>query len=197
MVVSGAGLHFPEDMVIIPAGWEIAKGHFSLINTCFAAYWGVVLGDTGWFLVCRFFGTRLLRSTWLLRAVHPRRILEMKYLIDHYGAWVLVICRLIPGTRTPALTVGGLMHLNCWTFLAVELPMVFLTVGSQLAIGYFAARGDEISGLWHAVILCAGGILVAGIFVLVFILRRKIARGDICLPRASMQWLRKIRGPLH
>ena len=197
MVVSGAGLHFPEDMVIIPAGWEIAKGHFSFGHTFLAAYLGVVLGDSGWFLLCRFFGTRLLRSNWLLRAVHPRRILEMKYLIDHYGAWVLVICRLIPGTRTPALTVGGLMHLKGWIFLAVELPMVFLTVGSQLAIGYYAARGSEIGGIWHKTIFFAGLMIAGTLLVGVFVLRRKMASGDICLPRASMQWLRKIRTSRH
>ncbi|MEC7696599.1 MAG: DedA family protein [Planctomycetota bacterium] len=193
MVVSGAGLHFPEDMVIIPAGWEIARGHFSLGHTFLAAYLGVVLGDSGWFLLCRFFGTRLLRSNWLLRAVHPRRILEMKYLIDHYGAWVLVICRLIPGTRTPALTVGGLMHLKGWIFLAVELPMVFLTVGSQLAVGYYAARGSEIGGIWHKIIFIAGLVIAIMLLIGIFTLRRKMASGDICLPRASMQWLRKIR----
>ena len=193
MIVSGAGLHFPEDMVIMPAGWEIATGHFSLGHTFFAAYLGVVLGDSGWFLLCRFFGTRLLRSNWLLRAVHPRRILEIKYLIDHYGAWVLVICRLVPGTRTPALTVGGLMHLNGRIFLAVELPMVFLTVGSQLAVGYYAARGSEIGGLWHKIVFAAGLVIAITLLIGIFTLRRKIASGDICLPRASMQWLRKIR----
>ncbi|MBC20385.1 MAG: hypothetical protein CMJ74_09025 [Planctomycetaceae bacterium] len=197
MVVSGAGIHFPEDMVIIPAGWEIAKGHFSLTHTFLAAYLGVAIGDAGWFLLCRFFGTRLLRSTWLLRAVHPRRILEMKYLIDHYGAWVLVLCRLIPGTRTPALTVGGLMHLNGWIFLAVELPMVFLTVGSQLALGYFAARGSEIGGFWQKLLLYLGLLLAASLIVFMFTIRRKIARGEICLPRASMQWLHKIRKRSH
>ena len=155
------------------------------------------MGDSGWFLLCRFFGTRLLRSNWLLRAVHPRRILEMKYLIDHYGAWVLVICRLIPGTRTPALTVGGLMHLKGWIFLAVELPMVFLTVGSQLAVGYYAARGSEIGGIWHKTIFFAGLMIAGTLLVGVFVLRRKMASGDICLPRASMQWLRKIRTSRH
>lgn len=193
MVASGIGLHFPEDMIIIPAGWEIAEGHFSFSVTFFAAYFGVVLGDTGWFLLCRFFGTRLLRSNWLLRAVHPRRILEIKYLIDHYGAWVLVICRFIPGTRTPSLTVGGLMHLKAWVFLAVELPMVFLTVSAQLAIGFYAARGIEIGGVSQRVILYAGLFLAALMLIAFFIVRRRLASGKICLPRASMKWLRKVR----
>ena len=193
MVASGVGLHFPEDMIIIPAGWEIAKGQFPLSVTFLAAYFGVILGDTGWFLLCRFFGTRLLRSNWLLRAVHPRRILEIKYLIDHYGAWVLVACRLIPGTRTPSLTVGGLMHLKGWVFFAVELPMVFLTVGFQLGVGFYAARGVEIGGMWEKVILYAGFLLAGLLLISFFVIRRKLASGEICLPRASTQWLHKIR----
>lgn len=193
MIASGVGLHFPEDMIIIPAGWEIAKGHFSLSTTFFAAYFGVVLGDAGWFLLCRFFGTRLLRSNWLLRAVHPRRILEIKYLIDHYGAWVLVICRFVPGTRTPSLTVGGLMHLKGWIFLAVELPIVLLTVSFQLAIGYYAALGIEVGGMWQKIILYTGLLIGALLMAVFFIVRRRLASGQILLPRASIQWLQKLR----
>ena len=193
MIASGVGLHFPEDMIIIPAGYEIAKGHFSLAGTFAAAYFGVVLGDAGWFLLCRFFGTRLLRTRWLLRAVHPRRILEVKYLIDHYGAWVLVVCRLIPGARTPSLTVGGLMHLSGWIFLAVELPMVLLTVGAQLTLGFYAARGIELGGVWQKVLLYAGLTILLLIIGGLLIVRRRLASGQFRLPRASITWLDKLR----
>ena len=193
MVASGVGLHFPEDMVIIPAGWEIAMGHFPLAGTFLAAYAGVVLGDAGWFLLCRFFGKRLLRTRWLLRAVHPRRILEIKYLIDRYGAWVLVICRFVPGARTPALTVGGLMRLSGWTFLAVELPMVAMTVTVQLALGYYAARGLLAEGSWQKVALGVGSIVVIGVIALILVLRRRLASGQICIPRVSVLWLKRLR----
>ena len=45
MIAAGVGLHLPEDLIIIPAGWEIATGNFPLIGTVIAAYLGVVLGD--------------------------------------------------------------------------------------------------------------------------------------------------------
>ncbi|MEE2780662.1 MAG: DedA family protein [Planctomycetota bacterium] len=193
MIASGVGLHFPEDMVIIPAGWEIATGDFPLAGTFLAAYAGVVLGDTGWFLLCRFFGKRLLRTRWLLRAVHPRRILEIKYLIDRYGAWVLVVCRFVPGARTPALTVGGLMRLSGWIFLAVELPMVAMTVTIQLALGYYAARGLLAEGSWQKVALGVGILVAIGVIALILVVRRRLASGEIRLPRVSVLWLKRLR----
>ncbi len=113
--------------------------------------------------------------------------------MDHYGAWVLVICRFIPGTRTPSLTVGGLMHLKGWVFLAVELPMVFLTVSAQLALGFYAARGIAIGGIWQRMILYTGLFLAASMLSAFFIVRRRLASGKICLPRASIKWLHKVR----
>jgi len=78
-------------------------------------------------------------------------------------------------------------------FLAVELPMVCLTVSAQLALGFYAARGIEIGGVWQRVILYAGLFLAALMLVAFFIVRRRLASGEICLPRASIKWLHKVR----
>ena len=42
-----------------------------------------------------------------------------------------------------------------------------------------------------------GLLLAASLIAFMFTIRRKIARGKICLPRASMQWLHKIRKRSH
>ncbi len=71
--------------------------------------------------------------------------------------------------------------------------MVLLTVSAQLALGFYAARGIAIGGGWQRMILYAGLFLAASMLVAFFIVRRRLASGKICLPRASMQWLRKVR----
>lgn len=195
MLASGIGLHFPEDLVVIPAGWEIATGNFPLVGTFLAAYLGVAGGDAGWFLLCRFCGSKLLGTRWFLKTAHPRRILEIKHLIDRYGALVLVISRLVPGARTPSLAVAGLMHLKYRTFFAVEMPMAVLSVSLQLGIGYYAAKGLlQGSTSWHKASIVVGIVLLAALGIGTLIVRRQLAKGKLRLPRAKAVWLREVRG---
>ncbi len=195
MVASGVGLHFPEDLIVIPAGWEIATGRFPLVATVLAAYLGVVGGDTGWFFLCRTFGSKLLSTRWFLKTAHPRRILETKAMFDRYGFLVLCVARLVPGARTPSIAVAGLVHLRWSIFLFVELPMTIITVGVQLAFGYFAGIGIvHALHRWHTLTMGVGIALIVAAVVGVLVVRRQMAKGKLRLPRAKVAWLREIRG---
>ena len=76
-VVSGIGLHLSEDLILIPAGWLSANDPRFFWELAAAAYAGIVLGDLGWFLLCRTFGTRLLQSKFF-----KRHYLADKYNVD-------------------------------------------------------------------------------------------------------------------
>ena len=194
LVVAGVGIHLPEDFIVIPAGWEAASGEFSLWWTVAAAFTGVVLGDAGWFFLWRRFGGRLVRSRSLLKRLHPRRVLEIKHLFDHYGARVLVVARCLPGARTPAVAVAGLLHVRSRVFLAVELPMAAVSVAAQLAIGWFAQRGVAAAGRSiHWVTLGIGiAMFIAAVGIGIFFWHRYRLSGRH-LPRAKVAWLRSLR----
>ena len=195
LVAAGVGLHLPEDLIIIPAGWEIASGNFPLVWTVVAAYVGVVGGDTGWFLLCRHWGPKLLLSHWFLKSVHPRRVLVIKRLLDRHGIWVLLISRFIPGARTASVAVAGLTHLRWRTFLVVELPMAAITVATQISIGYYAEQGIlSTNRTAHWVMLGCGLAALTVIGISTCVVMRKMKRRNIRFPRAKAQWLRDIRG---
>ncbi len=195
LVAAGAGLHLPEDLIIIPAGWEIASGNFPLVWTVAAAYLGVLGGDTGWFLLCRRCGPKLLLSHWFLKSVHPRRVLVIKRLLDRHGVWVLLISRFIPGARTASVAVAGLTRLRWKIFLAVELPMAAATVATQISIGYFAQQGIIGSNRTaHWIMLGCGLAVLTTIAIAVPVILRRMKRRNIRFPRAKAQWLREIRG---
>ncbi|MAC75411.1 MAG: hypothetical protein CMJ22_07515 [Phycisphaerae bacterium] len=195
LVIAGVGLHLPEDLIIIPAGWEMATGEFPFFWTMLAAYLGVTGGDTLWFLVCRKFGGRLVGTHWFRKQAHPKRILQVKALYDRHGLWVLLASRFIPGSRTVGVAVGGLVHLSWTTFLLVELPSAVLSVGFQLGLGFAAQRGLSTSGPLHWVTIGVGAILVITIAVGIILWWRRSAAGRIHIPRARASWLRSQRTP--
>ena len=193
LVIAGVGLHLPEDLIVIPAGWEIAAGKFPMFWTVLAAYLGVTGGDTLWFLVCRKFGGRLVGTHWFRKQAHPKRILQVKALYDRHGTWVLLVSRFIPGSRTVGVAVGGLVHLSWGVFLLVELSTAILSVGFQLGLGYAAQRGLSTSGPLHWVTIGVGAILVITIAVMLVAWWRRSKTGKAHIPRARASWLREQR----
>ena len=195
LVIAGVGLHLPEDLIIIPAGWEIAAGKFPMFWTVLAAYLGVTGGDTLWFLVCRKFGGRLVGTHWFRKQAHPKRILQVKALYDRHGTWVLLVSRFIPGSRTVGVAVGGLVQLSWGVFLLVELSTAILSVGFQIGLGYAAQRGLSASGPLHWVTIGVGALLVVTILVMLVVWWRRSKSGKTRIPRARASWLREQRSP--
>lgn len=190
-IVCGIGLHISEDFLLIPAGALIFHGHMSWSEVLVAAYFGLIIGDTGWIWVCRNFGTRLIHSKRFKRMMHPRRLLEAKYAMEQRGAVMLVLARFIPGTRTPALTMSGILHMAWWKFLAIEFATVAITVPVQVGIGYIGAVGYEhAKNVGNIVTLAVAGtaILVACVFAYKWWQQAKARKGP--RPRAPVSWLR-------
>lgn len=194
LVVAGAGLHFPEDLIIIPAGWEIATDRFPLWWTVVAAYLGVVFGDTGWFFVWWRWGPRLLKSRKFRRRLHPRRILIIKRLFDRYGLLVLMFARCIPCARAPAVAVAGLMRVRWRVFLLVEFPMAALTVAIQLVLGYYAQKGLFGAGRTvHWISISTGLVLIVALVVGGLVTWRYRKAHGLRMPRAKASWLKDVR----
>ena len=192
-VISGIGLHLSEDFILIPAGWLAAQDWALFGEFALAAYLGIVLGDAGWFWMCRTFGTRLIHTRFVKRMFHPRRLLEIKWQIDLRGAWVLLAARFIPGTRTPVITMCGVLHMSWWKLLLVEGVCVLVTAPMQMMIGWLAFHAAEKAGVTnmaHQVMVAVAVTLavVIGLWLVHKWLDARKARRRP--PRSSVRWLR-------
>jgi membrane protein DedA with SNARE-associated domain len=152
LMLSGIGIPLGEDVIIIPAGVLIGSGELGLMETAIAAYLGVVLSDILWFLVCYHYGSPLLHKRWVKRFLHPRRLLEAKHQVERRGAWVIVMARFIPGSRTTVITISGILHLSPWQFALATASCVLVTVPLQLGLGYVVARGIGTEDTPHMVL---------------------------------------------
>ena len=196
-IVSGIGLHLSEDLILIPAGWLSANDPKFFWELALAAYGGIVLGDLGWFLMCRTFGARLLQSKFFKRMFHPRRLLEVKYQIDQRGVLVLIAARFIPGTRTPVITMCGVLHMATWKFITVEAVCVLITAPMQMAIGWLAfhaAAQAGVTDIFHQIMI--GVAVTLAVVIGLWLVHRAIEqrKSKKRPPRANVAWLRTFRG---
>ena len=192
-VISGIGLHLSEDLILIPAGWLAAHDMKMFVHFWIWAYLGIVVGDGLWFFMCSTFGTRFLHSKWFKRVLHPRRLLEVKHQIDARGSLVLIAARFIPGTRTPVITMCGLMHMAWWKFLLVELSCVIVTVPLQMLVGVMGARAARQAGVTNITHQALVGVaFTLGFVVLMYFVHLWLAarKSKKRAPRAPARWLK-------
>jgi membrane-associated protein len=194
LMASAIGIPIGEDPVNIAAGvliGDLALGGHIWVPTLVAAWLGVTTADIVWFLLCHRYGNRLLRMRRIRRALHPKRLLQVKHQIDERGVWAIVAARFVPGGRTPTITAAGLMHLSRWKFCISTWLCVLITAPMQLGFGVLVGRGlaskDGFAVIEWSV---AGGVLlIVGVVSAVVV--RKLKREGV--PRARMKWLRQRR----
>ena len=196
-VISGVGLHLSEDLILIPAGWLAAHDLGMFVKFWVWAYLGIVVGDGLWFWMCGHFGTRFLHSKFFKRAIHPRRLLEIKHQIDERGAFVLFAARFIPGTRTPVITMCGVLHMATWKFILVEAVCVLITAPMQMAIGWLAfhaAAQAGVTDIFHQIMI--GVAVTLAVVIGLWLVHRAIEqrKSKKRPPRANVAWLRTFRG---
>jgi membrane protein DedA with SNARE-associated domain len=194
LLASGVGVALGEDVFIIPAGYLMAQGIMPFWETIFAAYFGVIMADTMWLLVCRLLSKRILNIRWFRRFMHPRRILELKYQFDQYGVWVVVISRFIPASRTTVITAAGIAKMNVGKFMLAETLSAIPTAICQLGIGYMAAKaigtGPEAMHIREALGIAIVVLLVVGVIWW----WRRSSKAKVARPRAKMAWLLEATG---
>lgn len=193
LLASGVGIPIGEEVVNIPAGIFVGRGQMAPVPAYLAAYFGVLAGDYLWFTICRRLGKSLLHRKWFKRLAHPRRLLQVKHQFDQRGAWVLVVARFIPGARTPALTIAGILHMSWRQFTIIELTFCAITTFLQVTIGVLIGRQLAGQSLMTTIFtaLASVAIILATSGVVTWLINAK--RRKTPLPRERAAWLKRFR----
>jgi len=184
-----------EELVLIPAGMLVGHGSLPFFATWGLAYLGVLASDAVWFFVARHYGTPLLHKRWFKRVAHPRRLLQAKHQIERRGAWFVVTARFIPGSRTAAIIMAGMLQMPTWKYFLAESCLVIVTVFLQLGLGYLIARGIGTESSARIVLAVVAVVVAIGASGMVarWIHAHRKAGGPA--PRAHSSWLRRFRRP--
>jgi len=173
LVLGIVGLPVPDETVLTIAGYLIFRGELRALPTVVSAFAGSVCGisisyilglTTGYYLLHKY-GPRVHVTTERVDLVHRW--------FRHMGGITLTFGYYVPGVRHLTAYVAGASKLEYSAFAAFAYTGAAIWIGSFLALGYFLGeRWSEVLSLMHKAGLI-GGIVVAGIAVLVYLLRKK------------------------
>jgi membrane protein DedA with SNARE-associated domain len=115
LVTAGFCLHpIPEEIIIVGAGvaagakteegWWAAR--WLMLPTCLL---GALIADVLLYGLGRFFGPRVLKLPVLAQLAPPEKQEKIRDNFHHYGVWIFVVGRLVPGVRTALFITAGSM----------------------------------------------------------------------------------------
>jgi membrane protein DedA with SNARE-associated domain len=200
IIGSGFGLPIPEEIPVVTGGVLVGKSDTDVAEALekgepppsHIPWWlmlpgtiiAVVIGDSVLYFGGRWFGPRLLRSTWFQRKIMPPDALAK--IADQFhkrGVMILLAARLTPGVRMPVFLSAGMLRMPVSRFLLADGLYAIPGVSLLFWLGYLftdkflaALKAAEEYRPWVIV-----GVLTVVALVVVYKLfwKRKLSTGDM------------------
>ncbi len=179
-----------EDIPTVSAALLAAAGAMPVGLAFTACFLGIWLGDLALYGLARGLGRPLLATSLGRRMVSVERVEESERWFAERGTWLLVMSRLVPGTRLPTYLAAGFLRIPFVTFSGVTAVMVLLWTGAI----FLAARlfGPSLAA-WMQHRPAAFWLIplaVAGLWVVVHLLRRGFGGGKDSASIRLERWRR-------
>jgi membrane protein DedA with SNARE-associated domain len=146
LMLTGAGLPVPEEIVIVAAGVLSSPSVHRLdpriaVAACLA---GVLIGDCAMYWIGRGLGrTYLLQHRWFAWILHGDREERMEELVQQHGFKVFLIARFLVGVRSPLYLAMGIMRLDFRRFLLCDAACGSLVVAVFFLLSYYCGGWVE------------------------------------------------------
>jgi membrane protein DedA with SNARE-associated domain len=142
LILTGVGSPIPEDLLLLTAGYLVFSDVFDWPAALAVSLVGVVVSDVMLYSAGRHLGWRSTRwSKGRLR----ERLERATGWFQRVGDPLVLVARLVPGTRAMVFLAAGVRTLPVWRFLRYDLLGAALWVPSMLALGYVS--GSRIGDL--------------------------------------------------
>jgi membrane protein DedA with SNARE-associated domain len=180
MALEAMCMPIPSEIVLVFAGFLVARGDFSLWGAMVVGLAGALTGASISYAAGRFGGRPLVErwGKWVL--LTPQRLDSVEQWFSRYGAAAVLICRWVTGLRAIVSLPAGLSRMQYWKFLGYTAFGSGVWVVLAVLIGYFV--GEEwrriVKVLEHANHVLLGLVIVAAICLVVWMRVRRILKKE-------------------
>jgi membrane-associated protein len=162
----------PGDSLLFLMGFLAAGGGLNLFILIAVLTAAAVLGDSVNYRVGTYFGSRLLSSKKCL--IDRRHVETTRQYYRKYGKNTIILARFVPGVRSLAPFVAGIVRMDYPVFLSYNIIGGFLWVSGFVLFGYIVAslplfKERQEFFLW-AILCISFGIL----FLMLYNIRKNL-----------------------
>jgi membrane protein DedA with SNARE-associated domain len=138
LFASGMGLPVPEDVPIIAAGVQIARGAMTWYIAGPVAWVAMICGDTALYIIGFIVGLEVVRLPVIGCHISEKRLGWCRKWFDRWGVWAIGIGRMFAGIRSAMVVAAGTMRFNYLKLLAADGIAATISGGAFMLLGYWA-----------------------------------------------------------
>lgn len=171
LILCGIGLPFPEEVILVAAGYTSYRGFAGPIDICAVCALAILCGDSAPFMLGRIFGPKLLRLRLVRKWISTERLALFDSWLDKYGRLTIFIARFLTGIRVPAFFAAGSMRMSIPRFLLMDGLGVLISVPAFWALGHFGGEKVDVVIEWVKtlergilILVLVGSLVAVGLY---------------------------------
>jgi membrane protein DedA with SNARE-associated domain len=177
LILGTLGLPFPEDAILILAGFLVANQTISLVPTFLAIYSGLLITDLLLFSFGKRYGRKLVENKGFHRMVSSERLQKLEEKLKKWGVLVIFFGRHLLILRGQVFLAAGAMRMSLRTFLLADALSALITITLWGGLGYVGgntlqAVGKEVARARHIIVLSIAIFTIGALFLKFFKNRR-------------------------
>lgn len=140
LILGTLGLPFPEDAILILAGFLVANQTIQAIPAFLAIYSGLLITDLLLFSLGKRYGRRLLENRRFHRIVSSERLQKLEEKLKKWGVLIIFFGRHLLILRGQVFLAAGAMRMSLRTFLLADALSALITITLWGGLGYAGAN---------------------------------------------------------
>jgi membrane protein DedA with SNARE-associated domain len=164
---------FPGGIIIIIAGFLVAKGYMAFPAAWFATSFGFVTGSLAAYCLAIKLGDKVFERSGRLLGVTPVRLKQARAYLGSSAAGFVVFGRFIPGISNLTPYIAGVGGLKPAVFFGLTSAFAIVWSALYLSLGMFFEHSWEKLTQRMQPLLLIGSLLGLGVYLLVMARRGK------------------------
>jgi len=177
LLMGGIGFPFPEDAILIMAGFLIFHDVMRPVPVLVTVYAGLLVTDYFLYSMGKKYGRMIVTQKKFSKIVSPEQLSKLEKKFEQKGSLLIFIGRHVAGLRAQLFIVAGIMKMSAVKFLVVDGITSVFTIALMVGAGYIGGNSlqvirKDLSRVEHIAIF-----LLVAIFSLYVVFRFFKSRG--------------------
>ena len=144
IILGTLGLPFPEDAILILAGFLVANETISALSAFSAVYSGLIVTDFFLYCVGKKYGRKLVGHKRFQKFISPERLLKIEEKLKKWGIPAVFVGRHLFGVRAQIFLAAGVIRMPYGKFLMADGTSALLSIALWGGLGFVGGNSVEL-----------------------------------------------------